>query len=146
MSKLIQLTPEEILELNLTKLGEFLVLGLHIIESNDQKIDLNKELVEKALYILQKRHPLLRASLECNSNKTFYKIHDESCEINPDNEYELIDSKDQLIPKLEIFNCKLFDYTKENSKLWRTCVYAYDEKGCKQYAVGIVMPLFITGN
>jgi hypothetical protein len=54
-----------------------------------------------------------------------------------------------LVLRLEKVNCKLFDYKNPNGKLWRAFAYEFvtqnNQETRKQYAVGFVMPLFITG-
>lgn len=147
MSFLYELSQDEKAVYYITTLGELLVLGASVIESeNDTVLDINT--ITKALDFMQRRHPLMRAHLEFDSNKMFYKINETlEIDINQDVEFEILKSKDQLQSKLEEFNTRLFDY-KSKSKLWRVCVYSFveHENGSKQYAIGILMPLFITGN
>jgi hypothetical protein len=151
MNKLHKLSLEEVSTYHLTTLGEFLVLGVNIIEASDQTITLDKIVLEKALGFMQSRHPLMRASLLFDDeNEIFYNIHDE-LPVNSDEdiEYECLKTREELISRLEEVNCKLFDYKNPNGKLWRAFVYEFvtqnNQETRKQYAVGFVMPLFITG-
>ena len=150
MNKLLKLSPDEVSTYHLTTLGEFLVLGVNIIEAPNETITLEKIVFEKAICFMQSRHPLMRASLLFDDkNDIFYKIHDElplTCD--RDIEYERLKTREELISRLEEFNCKLFDYKIPNEKLWRAFAYEFINKNKeprKQYAVGFVMPLFITG-
>ncbi len=150
MNYLQKLTPNEISNYYLTTIGEVLVLCVNIIESSQSsEIDISEDLFENALMFMQKRHPLMRASLLFETNQIFYKIHDTfPLNRNEDISFECLKSKEEMIKHLETYNCKLFDYKKENNgKLWRAFLYEFiGEHGIKQYAIGFLMPLFITGN
>ena len=149
MNYLQKLSPNEISNYYLTTLGELLVLCVNIIESSQSSdIDISEDLFENALMFMQKRHPLMRASLLFETNQIFYKIHDTlPLNRNEDISFECLKSKEEMIKRLETYNCKLFDYKKENSKLWRAFLFEFiGENRIKQYAVGFLMPLFITGN
>jgi hypothetical protein len=150
MSNVYKLSHEEVSNYNLTLLGEVLVLSVNIIEACDQTIILDKILLEKALGFMQSRHHLMRASLLFDDkNDIFYKIHDElPLNSDQDIEYECLKTREELILRLEVVNCKLFDYKIPNGKLWRAFAYEFSsniKEPRKQYAVGFLMPFFITG-
>jgi hypothetical protein len=147
--KLIKLSPDEVFTYHMTTLGEFLVLGVNVIETTEEPIHLDKKTLEQALCFMQSRHPLMRASLLYEGDEIFYEIHDElPLDSNRDIEYECLKTRDDLITRLEEFNCKLFSYKTLNSKLWRAFAYEFtneNQQEHKQFAVGLLMPLFITG-
>lgn len=146
---MIKLSPDEVFTYHMTTLGEFLVLGVNIVEATDVSINLDKKTLEQALRFMQSRHPLMRASISYEGDEIFYKIHDElPLDSNRDIEYECLKTREDLITRLEEFNCKLFDYKILNSKLWRAFAYEFtneNQQERKQFAVGLLMPLFITG-
>ena len=147
MNNLHKFSPDEVSTYHFTTLGELLVLCVNIIEADEQSINLEREMLEKALGFMQLRHPLMRATLQFESNEIFYKIHNELPLNNEEDiDYVCLKSRSDLVSRLETFNTKLFDYKTVNSKIWRAFAYEFlSENQSKQYAVGFLMPLFITG-
>ena len=149
MNNLHKLSPDEINVYHLTTLGELIVLGVNIVEQCQSKdVNIDKGLFERALNFMQIRHPLMRASLHFEANQIFYRIHETlPLNTNEDISYKSFKTRKDLVVGLEEFNCKLFNYKIENSKLWRAFLYEFvDDNQSKKYAVGFLMPLFITGN
>lgn len=134
--------------LKLTSIGEFIIQSFNFIQIDFEYQKLfNKEIVNKALQYLQKRHPFLRGLVKFNNENKRYFIEIKE---NPTELIKLVwqDWTDQecsikrIIKDLEKFNEQLFDYDKE--LLWRVKVIVYTENNCQKYVLSLVIPTIIT--
>lgn len=147
VEKIVRFTDYDKNLYHFTLCGDLLVFGLSIIDCIGQKeATLDQDLVKNALVFLIKRHPLLRAHLQIDDENVFFKITEEAENyiINEDDlKWQLLDSRNDLAIKLENFNNQRFDY-KSKCKLWRACVYEFQEENRKKYAIAFLLPLFMT--
>lgn len=139
-----------------TELGDLLVMGLSILEIDNDYIKLEQQLVKESLRHLLNRHPMLRAHVEqdvaVDGQRLVYlniaNVEDDSqiekLKItDEDLVWKEINSRDELISHLEAFNSVKFDYTKK-CKLWKAAVFEFTESNTRKYAIAIQLPLYLT--
>lgn len=131
----------------MTLLGDENVIGVSILETigdNEQLPDINNGLFKDALKYMAKRHPLLRAFIKQEKNdKIFYEILD-----NIDNQleykYQVVESRNELINSMELFNMKLFDYSRK-CLLWRVKLVKFkDNDNREKYCIILILPMYMT--
>ena len=145
-SKLIQLCDYSKLLYNFTKCGDLLVIGVAVVECNENTT-LSKDLVKKSFEYLCGRHPILNATLYKDKTlKTVYFCLNENEKFANYDKYlkwDTFATRRDFEIKLEEFNNKRIDY-EANEKLWRACVYDFIEDNQQKYAIAFLLPLFMT--
>lgn len=158
---LVALSDYERLLYNITKLGDENVIGIAILDHNDdcassnQNIIIDEALLKMAMFYMYKRHPLFRAYVkeDINTNQVYFKFPDFDEEYKDESQLTVytstLDDVTRLTDELEAFNCLFFNY-KENCLLWRLKFIKYKQYNnasnhvINRYAIALVLPFFIT--
>ena len=118
--------------------GDFIVKSTSFVDS---KVKIDQKSVEEALIYMQKRHPLLRSTLNQTKEKNCRYEIDEKLIGKYDFTWVDLNSKDEIIKELERFNSKLFNYDDGKSLLWRFMTICYQEKNSTKYCFNLAVSL-----
>jgi len=149
MNKRVEFNVHEKLLYNFTRVGDLLVVGLAVLESENENARLDRDLVIKGLEYMMKRHPLLRARIVASSESSnlFYEIKDKDFNVEDDDVSFQAISRDELEFSLETSISNVLISQKSASKLWRLEIYEIvpsETSDKKQHAIAFFIPLFIT--
>jgi hypothetical protein len=133
MQQRVKLTVAEKAVMQINNLGDMVFLTMGVTESQQP---LSKDHVAKALRIMQRRHPLLRAHLDIDSEND-----DDWCYVicDADNDAEMLtcklqwlqcDNREQAMQAVEKFANSVFDF-KVKDLLWHCHVAEFDTKNNK---------------
>lgn len=107
----LELTTFERTIANSCTVGDLIVMGISFLNSKTDR-ELKKSTVQRALEIIQERHPFFRAYLDIRRDEdrmSFILIDDKNeYKNNIELEWASVDSRDELIELNSVFNAKLF--------------------------------------
>lgn len=128
--------------------GDAIVISFSILESQSQtRVDLQQDVVRKAVYYMQRRHALLRCHLQHDkSSGSSTLIFDDQSQIESDKvpiDWDRCESREQMIKCFEAKLSKPFGFD-HLPYLWKVFVAEFEEEGKKVYSVAVWLPMMIT--
>lgn len=132
------------------KSGDLILLSFSILEARNNEastISLSRDVVEKAIDYMQRRHALLRSRLQHDkSNGTSHLLFDQESQLEPNKipiDWDKCKSRDEMVKCFETKLSSPFGFD-TLPYLWRVFVTEFVEDGKRLYAVAIWLPMLIT--
>ena len=142
MASSVELSDYEKLIYNINTLGDFNVIGIAKLDT--ENVEINENMFKKAMLYMYNRHPLFRAKIQKCNSKIFFKFPNDEEKLTSFNQIpiqiEIGECQASLTEDLEAFNSILFDYEKK-CLLWRVKLFKYK---LNKYVLALVLPFFIT--
>lgn len=127
--------------INASQCGDYLVMGTCFFEDKTSNFKLDKNLVHRALVLVQKRHEILRAYLKIDQDSMFFVPNeDQVCDKII---FEWLDLSDKLMDRekilIEIAKFNSIKFSHGNKELlWRVQIIEYKEHEQFKYVLNFV--------